>query len=77
MIPPVNAFAALVGRTLVIETVSPTERAAKVNALVVIFKMQIMDSWNDKEIEVAWMAATTLHPSVTLTGVRITALSEG
>lgn len=54
MIQPGQGFAAVVNGAIVMKTVSGTERAAKVNALVVVFGVAVWDWWTNAMIEEAW-----------------------
>lgn len=47
-------FAVIVGDDIQINTVSDTKRAAKVNGLVTLFGMKVLDRHTDAEIAAAW-----------------------
>ena len=51
---PGRGFAAVVNGAIVMKTVSGTELAAKVNALVAVFGVMVFDNWTDAQIEAAW-----------------------
>lgn len=54
---PAIGYAVRQGRQILINTVSETERAAKVNGLVVVFHITPRNSWTDAQIDDYWEAA--------------------
>lgn len=40
---------------IIVQTVSPHPRGAKVNWLWVVARVRVMDAWSDAEIEVFWL----------------------
>jgi hypothetical protein len=55
-------FAVIVGGDIQVNTVSETERAAKVNGLVTLFGMAVLDHHTDDEIAVAWAEIVRRFP---------------
>lgn len=53
----VGAFAVRRHDRLIVETVSPTERACKVSGLVVVFGIVPKQHWTDADINMVWNAA--------------------
>lgn len=56
MIGRATGFACTVDGEIVMRSVSDTRRAAKVNALVVVFRVPVYGNASDAEIEAAWAA---------------------
>jgi hypothetical protein len=60
--PSASGFAAVIGDEIVVRTVSATARAAKVNALVVVFGVMVRNDWTDAQIEAAWRGRSRSVP---------------
>ncbi len=54
-----EGFAIAVGDVIEVRTVSPTERAAKINWLVVARAVPVGDDWSNEVIEKVWKHYTT------------------
>ena len=72
-VPPACGFAVFHRGRIVVETVSPTERAAKVNGLVVLFGMAVMNRDTDEQIERAWKLIEHRHPGARIVSVEVVA----
>lgn len=74
MIAKAPAFAVLMANEIAISTVSATERGAKVNGLVSLFAMLVMDTHTDAQITVAWDEIERRVPGVRIIPVEVAAL---
>lgn len=72
-LPKAQGFAVLMGGEISVHTVAPTERGAKVNGLVALFGMAVMDRHTDDEIGVAWDEIERRVPGVRVVSVEIVA----
>jgi hypothetical protein len=71
-----QGFAVVHRGRISVATVSPTERAAKVNALVVLFGVSVMNSDTDAEIERAWQFVQHRNAGTLVVPVQIEAAHD-
>jgi hypothetical protein len=57
-----SGFAVVVGDDVQVNTVSETKRAAKVNGLVTLFGMNVLNRHTDAQIEAAWAEVVAKFP---------------
>ena len=70
-IPPAWGYAVLHCGQIIVATVSPTERAAKVNGLTVIYGLPVYARARDDEIEATWRAIESRDPTVEVLPIEV------
>lgn len=67
-----QGFAVLREGQIVIATVAETERAAKVNGLVTLFRISVLHGNTDQQINEAWARLESQHPGLSVAPVSVT-----
>ena len=72
LIFPAKGYAAAIGGSIDVRTVSDTKQAAMVNALTLVFATPVMQSHSDVDIQEMWKARS--HTTAKVVPVRIEAV---
>lgn len=68
-----EGFAVLFGGAIAVKTVSETPFGAKVNGLVTLFRMMVLQTNTEDQINAAWAAFERRHDDLSIVPVTITA----